>query len=259
MAATTTEILMQFVPEASGKAVEAECMTTITRNDGLANQTGPGMARPFENGRFFLVDTFKFGVELVDGETESRDKAMKAMADLAAGKQISADMHAHLQKHMSDPAAAAASAGVQSFAKWRSATDDSWRRQDGKQVQPYNARIGEFSFTRRIDRSSLKLFKYLCASKDFAFATMIKRKSASVANSDLPENQSYLRLDFKEVAVSSMKWSDDDVIEETCTFHAKEMRVQFWTEKFDRITQTDGVLGFLNGAKWINQVTDEDG
>ena len=251
-AGTTTEILMQFVPE-SGRALEAECNTVLTGADKLANLTVSGFANGFEQKRYFLVDTFKFGIALSDSETEARNKALKGLADIAAGKPVPPHVHAHVQKHLANPQNAA-SAQVQSFARWRSATDDSWKRKNDQ--QPYNPKIDEFSFTRRIDKSSIVLFDYCCKQKSFPYASLVKRKSAPVPHSDLPSNQSYLRIDFKDVMISSLKLSDDDVVEETCTFHAKSMRIQYWAEAFEVATQTDGVLSYLNTAKWVRTVVE---
>jgi len=267
--AETAEILMQFVPIGE-PALRAECRTDVSGHDKLAKMELPGMAPGFVTGRYFLVDTFKFGVELRDGETDSQRKAQHGiglMAEKAAIRprvQQDVDNYSrvqqHVDKHFTKAEQHAVSKGgdvpklptVESFSRWRSSKGDSWKKDAG--AHPYSAKIDEFSFTRRIDKSSITLFDYCCKQKSFAFASMVKRRSAPVAGSDLPEGQSYLRLDFKDIVISSLKWNDDDVIEESCTFHAKKMRSVYWAEKKMGLQAPSDVLSFLNGTTWELQV-----
>ena len=68
---------------------------------------------------------------------------------------------------------------------------------------------------------------------------------------DRPTSQSYLRLDFADVQIASLSWSDDDVVEETCSFRAMKMRAQYWAEIGD--TGFD-MLQYVNKADWVNSL-----
>jgi len=257
--AETAEILMQFVPIGE-PALRAECRTDVSSHDQLAKKQLANMAPGFVTGRYFLVDTFKFGVDLRDGETDSQRKAQHGIGLVAKKGAIPPHVQQHVDKHFTKAEQHAVAKGgdvpklptTESFSRWRSSKDDSWKKDAGG--HPYSAKIDEFSFTRRMDKSSITLFDYCCKQKSFAFASMVKRRSAPVAGSDLPEGQSYLRLDFKDVVISSLKWNDDDVIEESCTFHAKKMRAEFWSEKKVGLQAPSDVLSFLNGTNWELQV-----
>ena len=240
----TTEILMQFVPE--GTALQAECTTQFPVDDILATTGVDGFAGPFTDGRYFLVDTFKFGVELRDGETDANKPNVDAIQALLAKSGMAKGVQKDLAKHISTAGTNAA----QNFARWRSATNDSWRYQNNGN-QTYSARIEEFAFTRRIDKATATLFDYCCRQKTFAFASMIKRKSAPAISDDRPTSQSYLRLDFADVQIASLSWSDDDVVEETCSFRAMKMRAQYWAEIGD--TGFD-MLQYVNKADWVNSL-----
>jgi type VI protein secretion system component Hcp len=239
---TTTEIMMQFIDK-SGNPVAAECTTVIGPNDQLATNPVQGYAGGFTSPNYFLVDSFKFGMTLNDSETKNNKSANdKLLATLKDSKDPA--MHKIL-KHLTTNKNAA-------FSRWRSA--EQWK-QEGSNAAPYNAHVDEFSFTRRIDTASATLFAY-CASQDsFQFASLIKRKSAAVVDSNYPENQSYLRIDFADVQISNFQLSDDDVVEESCSFRAKKMLVQFWTEGKDPATQTDGILALFDKVSWENKVT----
>ncbi len=240
----TTEILMQFVPESL--AVQAECTTQFPDDDILATTGVDGFAGPFTDGRYFLVDSFKFGVELRDGETDANRPNIDAIQALLGKSGMAKGMQKDLARHI----ATAGTNAAQNFARWRSATDEAWKYQQNDK-QTYSARIEEFSFTRRIDKATATLFDYCCRQKTFAFASMIKRKSAPAMLEDGTTGQSYLRLDFADVQIASLSWSDDDVVEESCSFRAMKMRAQFWAE----LGNTDfDMLTYMNKADWVNSL-----
>ncbi len=238
----TTEILMQFVPESV--AIQAECTAQFPDDDLLATSGVDGFAGPFVEGRYFLVDTFKFGVELRDGETDANKPNLDAIQTAMKKAGLAHGAQSDLAKLIST----AGTNAPQGFARWRSATNQAWLRQQNDN-QTYSARINEFSFTRRIDKATATLFDYCCRQKTFAFASVIKRKSAPAYFEDRPTTQSYLRLDFADVQIANLSWSDDDVVEETCSFRAMKMRAQYWAELGDQNWDT---LQFINKADWIN-------
>jgi type VI protein secretion system component Hcp len=116
-----------------------------------------------------------------------------------------------------------------SFARWRSAgTDGGWQSDFA-----YPADIKEFSFTRLIDKASPLLFNACCHPETFPFVTFIKRKAAIAGSSIMPESLAYLRIDLANVLLTSIRWSDGDIVEETCQMKCQKMRIIYWQQNAD--------------------------
>jgi type VI protein secretion system component Hcp len=117
-----------------------------------------------------------------------------------------------------------------SFARWRSTspTDATWTSDHA-----YPAYINEFAFTRLIDKASPVLFDFCCRKESFPFVTFIKRKAAVAGNSVLPESLAYLRIDLANVLLTGIRWSDGDIVEESCQMICQKMRIIYWQQNFD--------------------------
>jgi type VI protein secretion system component Hcp len=252
---TTSELLMKF-QRGSGGAVEAECPLTLSPNDKLARLAA--MAPAFEAGRFFLISEFSFGAALSDSEspnqqgaTTASGKQQNVASSLRGGRPV---MQGGVQPGQLGPggrlktttgANAGSNTGTTSasgqFSRWRSATDDSWKK-DGA----YPAQIQQFSATRKIDRATPVLFDYCCRKENFVSASVIKRKAACAADGASFEALSYLRMDFTTVLISGLNWNDGDVVEETVTFTAQAMRIIYWQQR------PNGTLAALNAVDWTS-------
>jgi type VI protein secretion system component Hcp len=115
-----------------------------------------------------------------------------------------------------------------SFARWRSATDDSWT-----EAGAYPSYINEFTFTRLIDMASPVLFDYCCRKESFPFVTFVKRKAAIAGTSLMAESLTYLRIDLANVLLTSIRWSDGDIIEESCGMKCQKMRIVYCQQNPD--------------------------
>ncbi|MEJ0046399.1 MAG: type VI secretion system tube protein Hcp [Rhodospirillales bacterium] len=130
-----------------------------------------------------------------------------------------------------------------SFARWRSATDDSW-----KKAGTYPAYINEFSFTRLLDMASPVLFECCARKESFPFVTFIKRKSALARGQTEHESLAYLRIDLASVLITSIRWSDGDIIEESCQMKCQKMWITYWQQN------VDSTLMPLAPVKWESPV-----
>ena len=282
----TTDMLMRFFT-ADGTGVPAECQLTISNNDKLAkeSQLSAGFT-PGNSGDFFLVSRFSFGAEIRDNETRKtgatgtnapalrgvpgygpagmpglgyappgfypnapanqqrphRERDPGHGKGVGAGGQVNNPTHgaARMAAQQNTPGA---------FARWRSATDDSW-----KQAGAYPAYMDDFSFTRLIDQASPVLFNYCCTRKPFPFATLIKRKAA-VATTSLninagrgTEELSYLRIDMADVLITSINWNDGDILEETCQMKCQKMKMTYYRQN------NNGTLTEVGSADWKSPV-----
>ena len=259
MAHTTTEIMMQFIGT-DGIAIKAECETVINENDLLAINPTAGYANGFMRGRYFLVDSFRMGMTLSDSETANKEPppqpvepkpqlrtppTMKRVEDVP-----------YTQRGGKAGPVPPTTNSEGSFMRWRTAK--LWNKKtDGE--QPYNARMDDFSFTRRMDIASTKLFYHWHRQLTFPFASIVKRKSAPVGYAETPQNVSYVRIDFKDLQISGLQWSDDDVVEESCTFRAKKLRVQYWSMDDWIDADADSFMNAYDYAEWVNKAAESTG
>jgi type VI protein secretion system component Hcp len=275
----TTDMLMRFFT-ADGTGVPAECQLTISPNDKLAQEAQ--LSSGFTAGNsldYFLVSQFAFGAELRDSEsrntgpTGTKAPALRGVPGYGTAgmpgmgyappgfyPNAPASQQRPPKEHGRGPAqggaqnknpthGAARMAAQQNtpgaFARWRSATDDSW-----KQAGAYPAYMDDFRFTRLIDQASPVLFDYSCNRKPFPFVTLIKRKAA-VATASLSidagggtEQLSYLRIDLADVLITSISWNDGDILEESCQMKCQKMKLTYYQQN------NDGTLTPIDAVDW---------
>lgn len=265
----TTDMIMRFYSAAS-VGVPAECNLDISANDkiALAAQLSGG----FTAGNsldYFLVSQFAFGAEIRDSEsgasaknptsgstpsghgggpvrpgqsTQGRTPHNDAPSTRAGSLGRTAD-------HFGDTGGGSRGTGAggaggtggtgsgssAQFARWRSATDDSW-----KAAGTYPAYINDFSFTRLIDQATPILFDYCCKKKNFPFVTFIKRKAAMgrasmslTSSASGFEELTYLRIDLADVLITDISWSDGDIVQESCKIKCQKMRVIYSQQNAD--------------------------
>jgi len=268
----TTDMMMKF-QRTSGGPVPAECPLSISPNDKLALSTE--LAPGFAAGKYFLVSQFSFGAEIHDDETgpgagkgvhgvaggrpgfgAPQGRAGYGEAVVTRGGALGRGVD-HFDQPGTQGGAGAGGKGAPygaggrgtqagrggAFARWRSATGDSW-----KQAGAYPAYINEFSFTRLIDMASPVLFDFCCRKEAFPFVTFIKRKAAVTRASPLPESLAYLRIDLASVLLTSIRWSDGDIMEETCQMTCQKMRIIYWQQN------ADSTLTPIGSVDWTSPV-----
>jgi len=282
----TTDMLMRFFT-ADGTGVPAECPLSISTNDKLAQESQLSSGFTAGNsGDFFLVSRFSFGAEIRDSEsrntgpTGTKAPALRGVPgygpagmpglgyappgfypNAPASQQRPPKDHGpgHGQgpgggAQNKNPTHGAARMAAQqnvpgAFARWRSATDDSW-----KQAGAYPAYMDDFNFTRLIDQASPVLFDYCCNRKPFPFVSLIKRKAAvattslTVGSAGGTEELSYLRIDLADVLITSINWNDGDILEETCQMKCQKMKMTYYQQN------NDGTLTPVGSVDWDSPV-----
>jgi len=264
MADQERTMLLKF--EDKGEDLPGESAAQISASDTLAQATN--WARAFTANHFSLVKSFTFGMELEDNEAKRHAAARKRGGKGGApglGEDAPLEPRArHRQAQQQvQPAAnrpsfpanrraaerdgfgavgggtGAAEQAPAPFRSWRSATDDSWRDPGA-----YPTRIRSFSFTRQIDSASPILFDYCCQKQNFTAVSLIKRRT--INNEDI----GYLRIDLVNVLITGLDWSDDDIVEESCSMTCQEMHLTY-KRLDDANTLISGSAG-LALAQWIS-------
>ncbi len=102
--------------------------------------------------------------------------------------------------------------------------------------------------TRVIEASSPLLF-YACVNNlTFSSASLVKRVSASTKSDKTSRPLGFLRFDFTEVLITSISWSDGDLVDESFDFICKRMDIAYYQQ------QSDGALSTTKTpASWTQQ------
>ncbi len=195
MADDNTDLLMML--KLKGRAVEAECQTTIDAADLRADKLLEG----FEAGRFFEVSDFSFKVGIADDSppvTEETEPGAKT------GKKKEKK-------------------GI--FARFRSA-DVRTLRAGGF---GYPVDVKPIKFKRSMDQTSLVLFRNCCDRVRFDSATLVKRRPSGSRYS----GEVYLRLDFTDVLIIGLDWEDEHAMEESCSFVYRKVEFRYRPQRPD--------------------------
>jgi len=237
--------LARFELKETGEGIPAECPLLISPSDSLALKrvSDPAYGGPFTANSFCLVDSFSFDVQLLDKESaEHKMRVQKSIAEDVVGDGEVED--SKLEKSVSK----GFNASSQEFALWRMPPDDD--RSNGRNaLQNFSAKAGEFSLKRRVDSASPKLFEMCCGQLPLAYVSIIKRTMAPArggggAGSGAMEAISFLRLDFSDVMVIGVDWSDGDILEETCKFQARSLALRYMAQ------DANGKLSAVEGYIW---------
>ncbi len=129
----------------------------------------------------------------------------------------------------SDPAAEQRPGASKSFARWRAVKAG----QEELKV-PYRCKPSAFSVTRLIDDASPTLFKHCATREKLTGAILIKR---GLSNSDLGA-LTFLRMEFAGVMITSIEWSNGDVVKETCRFTFRDLAIKYVKRKSDGTTDS---------------------
>jgi len=83
--------------------------------------------------------------------------------------------------------------------------------------------LGDVSVDRAIDRASPLLMHAALTATPFAGATIVKRR----AGGDTRSGKAYLRIDYTDVLITKISWSDGDLVKEKLTFIYRGVKVQY--------------------------------
>ncbi len=148
----------------------------------------------FVRGKFFEVEDFGFAAGLDDDEMP---------------KEIKVESDGH------EPKKTAPKPFRLKFARWMRAGPNGARG--------YRADVDTVEFTRLMDRGSTLFFQDLCGVKTFESATLVKRRATGSEQG----MQSYLRIDFTDVLLIDLDWSEADNVKEKYKFICRGVLVQY--------------------------------
>ena len=213
-AADKSEMFMMFV-DAKGRTIDAE-----SRADLKAGERGSNaLTENFAEGKFFEIDSFTFEIEV-----PNPDEAHKSPEEQA---RAAGEWAAHQFQGQTQGATGAAQRGARKGGKKP-------KSNKGDQV------LQPVTFKRKVDISSTTMLRTMLHCHGYKSAHMIKRRAAGgkVAGAV------FLRIDFEEVLVTSIKWSDDDQVGETYSFICCKAGVRY------RPQLPNGTLGAPASFEW---------
>jgi type VI protein secretion system component Hcp len=202
------DIAMKFVLKGGG-IINGESAMQILDGDPLMDGF-TSISEYYSN--FFEVTSFDFSMNL-----EPQDAASNAPRSAATpvGRPQPPTVAA--------AGKTAAAAGGDPFGRWRSATESE------AQKMRFNLKFQTFHFTRVIDAASPIFFQNCCNQKRFESAALVKRVSMGIPapSSSGSVAPAFMRLDFKDILLTSIQWDDGDLVTESCEFECNWMSFQY--------------------------------
>jgi len=248
MAAAKTDILARFELVKSGPAIEAECPLSISPKDLLALNKGRVELPPdlsggaFTAGTYSLVDSFSFDVQLMDKDSAEHKARMQQSL-----------LKEHIGAEETKPGAEVPKGfdpNGQEFALWRNLSKPDEKKEQAA-LAGFSVKAGEFSISRRIDCASPKLFEMCCNQLRLNCVSILKRTMVPTGKPGEMESIAYLRLDFCDVLVVGVDWSDGDILEEKSKFQASTLAIRLMSQ------DSSGTLRACKPFSWKAKVADK--
>ncbi len=149
-------------------------------------------------------------------------------ADFKAGKFFELESFNFGLRLKDDDKIGAGAATGRSYEAWRAAKTEAAK--SAKQL--FFALPDELTVVRDMDKASPMLLKTCLDGKVLKRAVLVKR--GRNAAGDLT---GFLKMEFSDVRVRSVDWSDGDTVRETCKFKFGKLSVVYVTRKPDGSTQ----------------------
>lgn len=211
---SATDIVMRFVhgkpgDPPDGEEVIGECALDKDPDDRFMDGFEPATYERYSN--FFEVLDFSFGFNASPDSVKKKEGKTQQQA-------VSKVNNTTLKEQPPDQDAKKKE--KTGFDRWRSMTDEEYRK------IKFGVDCDSFSFTRLIDAASPIFFKACCKSWCFKEAVLVKRVSRGAGGDNrLPAG--FLRIEFKNVLIRSIKWADGDLVKETCEILFEEFKVKY--------------------------------
>jgi type VI protein secretion system component Hcp len=219
------DVLMTFI-DTSGNGVSAEGTTLWDKDD-------TDMMKDFEDGKFFEVDDFTFGVGLSDSEGSGGAEGGGSSSSRHTGDNV---LHSRPgEEHKSETAKGGRKGGRSSSSKFAKYIETG---QVG--TMDFKAEVQEIIITRQIDISSIRFLQSCLTFKKFQKAVLVKRKFTG----SYDFHEAFLRLEFKEPLISGIEWDEGDVVKEKLKFVCRGIIAAY------RPQNADGTLGDARSAQW---------
>jgi type VI protein secretion system component Hcp len=216
----SNDVLMTFI-DSNGRGVAAECTSAWDEDD-------VDMMQDFEDGKFFEVDDFDFGVNLGEDEGGGDGGGSSFSGNLGENS-----LHAP-PGHGGAPAAQnaekkKAKSSSKRFAKYL----------EGGDIE-FKPEVKEVTITKQVDMSSVRFLQSCLTYAKFQKAVLVKRKFTG----GFDFHEAFLRIEFKEPLITGIDWDEGDVVKEKIRFICRGITVAYKPQN------NDGSLGDARSASW---------
>ena len=226
-----SDLFMTFY-DADNRHIPGESPADLKgRNQTESKILAPPPIAPYPQG---VVNDFEAGFVI-----EIDKFSMSAMCDVKSDTEILHDIVKENKKaaanpaNPANPARPAGPAGPANAAAPRTApaqthagpmspkelADELKKRKEGQK----GPRVQGINFTRSIDKASGAFMSGLAAGMGYQRAALIKRKAAGGAAA----GEIYLRIDFNQVLITSVDWTDGEEVEEDVKFICQDIVIQY--------------------------------
>ncbi len=221
MAQDTRDTLMRMV--ISNTPIPAESQAFIAGDDTLAadfrkTQLGPNVY----TGSYFSVDDFRLEVGLMpDTMPDENDEGRaRKEQDAIFRKQIEFLMGTQQNAAAGKPPMPGHS--FNQYPRFMTFGSNSIRN------KPFTTDLEPVQFSKKMDKSSIELFKACLNFTIIDSATLIKRRGMG---SDML--YTFLQIKFTDVLLIDFDWQDDDVVKESIKFVCRKAEVKYAMPKDD--------------------------
>jgi type VI protein secretion system component Hcp len=234
------DIAMKFVAK-GGATVWAESTLQKAPKDPFMGDFDP-ISSYQDYSNFFEVQSFDFAMN-VEPEDAASGNLKRGVGGGHAVGPVALPVHPGTNGASGAKGVAGTKAG-DPFQRWRSATEDEARR------IKFRLNFDSFRFTRVIDGASPIFFQYCSRQMPFESAAIVKRVATGLTGGTQRLSEAFMRIDFEDVLLKSIKWSDGELVTETCEFVCSTLKFQYRQQKYG------GDLGApISPAVW-NRKTD---
>ena len=210
---TSYDIAMKFMDE-NGDAVYAESTLAVDPNDPFMKDFHP--ITDYKNySDFFEVESFDFAMNL-----KPKDAGSGNLSRAATQPGQPAPRTGTTPAGAPGAGAKAKQAGDE-FQRWRSATED-----EAKKIK-FELQFDSFRFSRVIDGASPLFFQNCSRQKPFRSVVLVKRVANTGATKQIHQSLAFMRVEFKEVLLKSLKWSDGELVTEACEFVCESLEFKY--------------------------------
>jgi type VI protein secretion system component Hcp len=207
----SNDVLMTFI-DSTGRGVAAECTSKWDKND-------IDMMEGFQDGKFFEVDDFDFGVSLDDSEDSGPDSDRSS----SSGNLPENSLHA-------PPGGDGATTPQNAEKKKTSSSKKFAKYIEGGSIEfKCKPEIKEVTITRQVDISSVRFFQSCLHYGKFKRAILVKRKFTGRYDF----HEAFLRLEFKEPLITGIDWDEGDIIKEKLKFICRGIAAAYKPQKHD--------------------------
>jgi type VI protein secretion system component Hcp len=242
-------ILMAFFT-LQNQAIEGESTTSVKAADGVADQQ---LMTGFAPNKMFEIATFTFSTKLDDDQASTAESEaiskMGTTVDRLGGRVQ--QLEHQIAQRGAGPGRPGLGGGTGqpshklNFARWRASKNDlEFKGRDRR--NGYLVNVQPVTFSRQVDKTSFRLMKYFLSGEPFRSAALVKRKPAGTKAA----GEAFLRIDFQDVLITNIDWSDDDPVKETVKFISRVIKLQY------RPQLPDGSLGDAKQASYAPLLSD---